>query len=180
VVTGYAFFWKKATFERAFGFLDQLKTERLATFSSVTAKVRIDGIDEQRRACTVQPQMMAKIVVDQTQHGHRPRVRRRDDHAQVGQPVKKHPHVDIAIVGSGDDCRSVFDPIPARRFQLLKLLYDDFLHFVLTKRDYEAGSKQQTATEQSPSSNSLCPGTSPSRPSTSRYGAGVHTKRIAA
>jgi hypothetical protein len=40
VVAGYAFFWKKATFERAFGFLDQLKAESLETFNSVTTSLR--------------------------------------------------------------------------------------------------------------------------------------------
>ena len=50
VVAGYAFFWKKATFERAFGFLEQLKAESLAAFNSVTISLRIDGMDELRKA----------------------------------------------------------------------------------------------------------------------------------
>ncbi|ORM38085.1 hypothetical protein BFL43_01440 [Williamsia sp. 1135] len=58
--------------------------------------------------------------------------------------VHAHPHIDIDVVGAGEDCRLVFDPSPARRFQILKLLDDDFLRSVLTEREYEAGSKVQT------------------------------------
>jgi hypothetical protein len=61
--------------------------------------------------------------------------------------IENHPHVDIATVGQGRQRKLVFDPTPARRFQLLKLLDDNFLHSMLTERDYEAGSKQQTAAE---------------------------------
>ena len=58
--------------------------------------------------------------------------------------IEQHPHVDIDVVGSGSSRELVFDPRPARRFQILKLLDDDFLHSVLTERDYEAGSKVRT------------------------------------
>ncbi|MBI5341590.1 MAG: DUF4868 domain-containing protein [Mycolicibacterium rufum] len=147
VVAGYAFFWKKATFERAFGFLDQLKAESLATFNAVTTSLKIDGIDELRKACTTQPQMMAKMSSIKRSMDADPEYAAAMTMPKLVNYVEEHPHVDIAIVGSGNDRRFVFNPSPARRFQLLKLLDDDFLHSVLTKRDYEAGSKQQTATE---------------------------------
>lgn len=147
VVAGYAFFWKKATFERAFGFLDQLNAESFATFNSVTTSLKIDGIDELRKACTSQPQMMAKMSSIKRSMDADPEYAAAMTMPKLVKYVKEHPHVDIAIVGSGRDRRFVFDPSPARRFQLLKLLDDDFLHSVLTKRDCEAGSKQQTATE---------------------------------
>lgn len=146
VVAGYAFFWKKATFERAFGFLDQLKAESLATFNSVTTSLKIDGIDELRKACTSQPQMMAKMSSIKRSMDTDPGYAAAMTMSKLIDYVKGHPHVDIAIVGSGGDRKFVFDPSPARRFQLLKLLDDDFLHSVLTERDYEAGSKLQTAT----------------------------------
>jgi Domain of unknown function (DUF4868) len=147
VVAGYAFFWKKATFERAFGFLEQLKAESLATFNSVTTSLRIDGMDELRKACTTQPQMMAKMSSIKRNMDADPEYAAAMTMPKLIDYVKKHPHVDIAIVGSESRSRFVFDPTPARRFQLLKLLDDDFLYSVLTKRDYEAGSKQLTVTE---------------------------------
>jgi len=147
VVAGYAFFWKKATFERAFGFLDQLKAESLATFNSVTISLKIDGIEDLRKACTSQPQMMAKMSSIKRSMDTDPEYAAAMTMPRLIDYVKQHPHVDIAIVGSGSGRRFVFDPSPARRFQLLKLLDDDFLHSVLTKRDYEAGSKQQTVAD---------------------------------
>jgi hypothetical protein len=58
--------------------------------------------------------------------------------------IKQHQHVKIDIVGTGADSRLVFDPQPTRRWQIVKLLDDDFLRSVLTDREYEAGSKTQT------------------------------------
>lgn len=55
--------------------------------------------------------------------------------------IEEHPHVDIEIAGSGIDRELVFDPKPAQRFQIVKLLDDDFLRSVLTQREYEANSK---------------------------------------
>lgn len=147
VVAGHAFFWKKATFERAFGFLDQLKAESLATFNSVTTGLKIDGIDELRKACTSQPQMMAKMSSIKRSMDADPEYAAAMTMPKLIDYVTQHPHVDIAIIGGGSDRKFVFDPSPAKRFQLLKLLDDDFLHSVLTERDYEAGSKQQTAAD---------------------------------
>lgn len=60
VIGGYAFFAKKATFERAFGFLEELRAESPTTFNAVTNNLRVAGMDKLRAACTSQPQMMAK------------------------------------------------------------------------------------------------------------------------
>jgi hypothetical protein len=48
VVSGHAFFWKKSTIERAFGFLDKLKAESLADFNAVTTHLRRRGVRHQR------------------------------------------------------------------------------------------------------------------------------------
>ena len=48
VVSGHAFFWKKSTIERAFGFLDKLKAESLANFNAVTTHLRRRGVRHQR------------------------------------------------------------------------------------------------------------------------------------
>jgi predicted nucleic acid-binding protein len=46
-----------------------------------------------------------------------------------------------AITGTGKNRSLVFSPTPATRFQIVKLLDDDYLRSVLTDRDYQAGSK---------------------------------------
>lgn len=146
VIGGFAFFAKKPTFERAFGFIEELKKESLATFKAVTSTLNIKGIDELEAACTSQPQMMAKMSSIK---------RSMDDDSSYATAmtmekllkyIDEHPQVDIEVVEENGDKLLVFDPSPRRRFQIVKLLDDDFLHSVLTARDYEAGSKTQTAT----------------------------------
>lgn len=144
VIDGYAFFRKKATFEQAFGFLDKLKAESLSTFSAVTSKLKIQGMDALQAACTSQPQMMAKMSSIKRSMDGDSAYAEAMTMPRLIKYIEDHPHVDVDIVGSGDDRQLVFDPVPKRRFQILKLLDDDFLHSVLTARDYEAGSKIQT------------------------------------
>jgi hypothetical protein len=144
VIDGFAFFTKKPTFERAFGFLEELRRQSRSTFAAVTSKLHIDGMDRLRDACTSQPQMMAKMASIKRSMDADP-----DYAAAMTMPrlidyIETHPHVHIDIVGTGTDRRLVFDPKPTRRFQIVKLLDDDFLRSVLTDREYEAGSKTQT------------------------------------
>lgn len=144
VIDGFAFFDKKSTFERAFGFLDKLRAESLTTFNAVTAGLRIEGLDQLRAACTSQVQMMSKMSSIKRSMDSDPAYASAMTTSNLIDYIENHPHVDIDIVGSGAHRKIVFDPKPKRRFQILKLLDDDFLHSVLTKRDYEAASKQQT------------------------------------
>ncbi len=144
VMDGYAFFTKKLTFERAFGFLDQLKTESLRTFQTVTSNLAIEGMEALARACTSQSQMMAKMSSIRRNLEADSEYAAAMSMANLLKYIESHPHVDIDIIGTGADRRMVFDPRPARRFQILKLLDDDFLRSVLTEREYEASSKTQS------------------------------------
>lgn len=146
VIEGFGFFTKKATFERAFGFLDKLRAESLTTFNSVTAGLKVEGLDELRAACTSQVQMMSKMSSIKRSMDSDSDYANAMTMPNLIRYIEKHPHVDIDIVGKGDERKLVFDPRPARRFQILKLLDDDFLYSILTKRDYESGSKQQATT----------------------------------
>lgn len=146
VIDGFAFFRRKATFENAFGFLDKLKAESLSTFNTVTGELKIEGLDALRAACTSQPQMMAKMSSIKRSLDDDPHYAQAMTMPKLIDYIEQHPHVDITIAGAGEDRKLVFDPIPRRRFQILKLLDDDFLHSILTTRDYEAGSKVQTST----------------------------------
>lgn len=141
VLLGQAFFFLKATFERAFGFLDQLRATSAATFDSVTKDLRIDGMQELRKACTSQPQMMAKMASIRRSMDEDPSYAAAMTMPRLLAYVAANPAVNIEISGTGDDRALVFNPAIATRFQLVKLLDDDYLHSVLTDRDYEAGSK---------------------------------------
>jgi hypothetical protein len=144
VIDGFAFFTKKPTFERAFGFLEQLQKQSLATFKAVTSNLRIDGMDKLREACTSQPQMMAKMASIKRSMDDDPDYADSMSMEKIIAYIKQNQHVKIDIVGTGADSRLVFDPQPTRRWQIVKLLDDDFLRSVLTDREYEAGSKTQT------------------------------------
>ena len=146
VIDGFAFFRKKATFERAFGFLEELKNTSLSTFNAVTSQLTIQGMDDLRAACTSQPQMMAKMSSIKRSMDEDQAYAQAMTMSNLIAYIEQHPHVEIEIAGTGSDRQLVFDPSPKRRFQILKLLDDDFLHSVLTARDYEANSKSQTAT----------------------------------
>lgn len=146
VIGGYAFFAKKPTFERAFGFVEELKKESLTTFKAVTKTLKIKGIDELEAACTRQPQMMAKMASIKRNMDDDPSYAKAMTMKKLLKYIDGHPQVDIEVVEENGDKLLVFDPSPRRRFQIVKLLDDDFLHSVLTARDYEAGSKTQTAT----------------------------------
>lgn len=144
VVRGHAFFFKKPTFERAFGFYAELKAASAATFDRVTAGLKIRGLDELKKACTSQTQMMAKMASIQRSMEDDAAYAASMTMANLITHIEQHPHVRIDIVGSGNNRELVFDPALERRFQILKLLDDDFLRSVLTSREYEAGSKVPT------------------------------------
>jgi hypothetical protein len=141
VIAGHAFFFRRATFERAFGFLDALRKESGTTFDTVTSALRISGLDELRAACTSQPQMMAKMASIRRSMDEDPDYAAAMTMPKLLRYIDAHPEVNIEITRTGTDRSLVFDPSPTTRFQILKLLDDDYLRSVLTHREYEAGSK---------------------------------------
>jgi len=141
VIAGHAFFFLKPTFERAFGFLEQLKKASAATFKSVTSGLRITGMAELRAACTNQPQMMAKMASIRRSMDEDPAYAEAMTMPKLLDYIEAHPEVNIEIAGTGRHRSLIFNPTPATRFQIVKLLDDDYLRSVLTDRDYEAGSK---------------------------------------
>jgi len=141
VIAGHAFFFLKATFERAFGFLDELKKTSAATFDSVTTGLHITGMAELRAACTSQPQMMAKMASIRRSMDEDPAYAAAMTMPKLLAYIEDNPAVNIEVTGTGRNRSLVFNPAPATRFQIVKLLDDDYLRSVLTNRDYEAGSK---------------------------------------
>ena len=55
--------------------------------------------------------------------------------------AEDHPECGVEIAGTGDSAQLVFHNDPQRRFKILKLLDDDYLHSELTALEYEANSK---------------------------------------
>jgi hypothetical protein len=141
VIDRYAFFFAKTRFEQAFGFLGELKKASGETFDAVTKKLRINGIEDLRKACISQPQMMAKMASIRRSMRDDARYKDAMTMPKLVAFIKGHPTIDIQIEGRGINQRLVFDSAPATRFKILNLLDDDYLSSTLTQLDYEANSK---------------------------------------
>jgi hypothetical protein len=141
VVGGFAFFTSKSTFERAFGFLDELQRTSADTFDRVTAALRIEGADALRAAATSNPQMMAKMASIKRSLDDDPGYAESMTMRRLVRFVQSHPDLGIDVTGTGATQSLVFDPSPAKRFRILNLLNDDYLKSVLTEREYEVNSK---------------------------------------
>jgi hypothetical protein len=146
VVRGYAFFTSKSSFERAFGFLEQLQRTSAETFDRVTEQLKIDGADALRASATSNPQMMAKMASIRRTMDDDPGYAEAMTMRRLVSFVRRHPDVGIEITGSGAAQALVFDPSPAKRFRILNLLNDDYLKSVLTDREYEVTSKVRRST----------------------------------
>jgi hypothetical protein len=143
-VSGYAFFFTKTRFEQAFGFLEQLQRASGETFDAVTSKLRIEGLEALRAACTSQPQMMAKMASIRRSMEQDPAYAKAMSMQRLVDFVHSHPQLAIEVEGVGASARLVFNPSPPTRFKILNLLDDDYLRSVITERDYEASSKVRT------------------------------------
>lgn len=140
-VNGVAFFEHKSTFERAFGFLDQLRATSAETFDQVTANLRIRGLEKMKAACTKQSQMMAKMASIRRSMDEDPDYAAAMTMDRLVAFVRDRDYIDVEIALEGDAEVLVYRDDVRNRFQILKLLDDDYLHSVLTERDYESGSK---------------------------------------
>jgi hypothetical protein len=58
--------------------------------------------------------------------------------------VRMNPGCGVDLVGSGPTASLAYDNTPQKRFKILNLLDDDFLHSQLTELEYEANSKSRT------------------------------------
>lgn len=140
VAGGVALFTGKAAFEKMFDLVAELRRSSAATFASVTRDLRIEGLAELEAACTSQPAMMAKMASVQRRLDSDTGYREAMTMDRVVEFVLAHPETEVEVTGTGDDARLVFRS-DRRRYKILKLLDDDYLHSLLTSRSYEANDK---------------------------------------
>lgn len=140
VVGGVALFTGKAVFEKMFDLVAELRRSSAATFASVTRDLRIEGLAQLETACTSQPAMMAKLASVQRRLDSDPGYREAMTMDRVVEFVLAHPETEVEVLGTGADARLVFRS-DHRRYKILKLLDDDYLHSLLTRRSYEANDK---------------------------------------
>lgn len=137
----FIYFSNRHTFERSFGFLESLRARAADTFTLVTRDLKIDGFDELRRAATTDINMMAKMASIRRKLDSNPRYATAMTMGNLLKFIDSNPHVDVPIVGTGDNRRLEFHASPSTRWKILKLLDDDFLKSGLTFLDYEVDSK---------------------------------------
>ncbi|MBF4514151.1 DUF4868 domain-containing protein [Plantibacter sp. VKM Ac-2885] len=142
-IDGTAFFTHKPTFERAFGFFEQLRAASGETFEAVTAELRIRGMEQMKAACMKQPQMMAKMASIRRSMNSDPGYAAAMTMERLVAFVRERDYIDVEIATEDGEEVLVYKDDVVHRFQILKLLDDDYLHSVLTERDYESGSKVQ-------------------------------------
>jgi hypothetical protein len=141
IISDVAFFRDRASFQRLFGYLDELRQQADTTFTEVTTDLRIDGLDQMRAAVTTSPAMLGKMASIQRKLDQYPQYRAALTMPRLKEFVDKHPECGVEIVGDGDDARFAFRNDPQHRFKILKLLDDDYLRSELTALEYESNSK---------------------------------------
>jgi hypothetical protein len=144
VAAGTAIFDKKSTFERAFGFLEELKANSKAVFATVTKDLRIEGLADLERACTSAIPMMNKMASIARSITEDQAYASAMTMSNLVNFIRANPGCEVEVRGSGHAAMLVYDNTSQKRFKILNLLDDDFLRSDLTKRDYEASSKTRT------------------------------------
>lgn len=141
VVDDIAFFRNRASFQRLFGFLEELKEKAAETFAAITADLRIAGIEEMAIAVTSTTNMLGKMASIQNKVATIPQYRDALTMPKLVAFIKEHPECEVAVIGEGDAAQLVFSQDYQHRFKILKLLDDDYLRSELTDLEYDANSK---------------------------------------
>lgn len=138
---GFIFFTKKGQFERTFKFLDEMKKQAGRTFDEVIGPLRIEGIEEFRKAATNDMNMAAKMSSIKRKLDNHPTYRKALTMANLLKFLERNPDIGIETTGKGSRRSLVFRTKPSSRFKILKLLDDDFLASELTTLAYPVDSK---------------------------------------
>jgi hypothetical protein len=138
---GFVFFTKKGQFERAFKFLQEMKKQAGQTFDEVISTLRIEGMDDFRRAATNDINMATKMASIKRKLDAHPKYRRALTMSNLLRFLDRNPDIGIETTGTGNRRALVFRTKPSSRFKILKLLDDDFLASELTTLSYLVDSK---------------------------------------
>jgi hypothetical protein len=132
---GYFFIFNKRAFEKLFQYYEELRANAENTVNLVTKHIPISNLTEFKTACTTQVRFMDKlasvsrspyltsITIDQI------------------KAVIKEFDLSVPIVEEDGLEKIVFEKAPQKRWEILKLLDDDYLRSVMTNEKYAANSK---------------------------------------
>ena len=127
----------KNAFVTAFRIIKDLRSKVDSNLDTVTANVSIQNEHAFRKACKGSPAMISKLA----HAASRPYINdlKMNDLVEVINEFD----LDIDIVGSGNDCKLVFDDTFGKQWPILKLFDDDYLGSMMTDEKYEVNSKTQ-------------------------------------
>lgn len=131
----YLFINNVGNFERIFRYYERLVARAGETVDRILERIPIANAEAFREACTTQTRFMAKLAM----------IAAKPYLANIGIAdlrcaIDEH-HLPVTFVQEDGVQRLRFDPDPARRWIILKLLDDDYLNSVMTHEHYEVNSK---------------------------------------
>lgn len=121
-------------FERIFQYFEALQKTAKQTIASVSVHLPIINLNDFKQACLGNPLMLSKLA----------QIAKKPYLASVTMNDIKRTIKDFALqieITPNDEL--VFDPSPAKRWLILKLLGDDYLGSTMTKLKYASTSKIQ-------------------------------------
>lgn len=120
------------------------KSQRLAkqTLRSVTSNIVIDGYSKLEEAVAEDPTLRAKMAYVARIIQEAPEYADHLTTERLVNFVEDNPVYEILTTQKQGEKCLIFDTSPQHRHKIPRLLADDYLHSLLTERDYEAGSKQ--------------------------------------
>lgn len=128
--------------QQQFGSSSRAQTLALQTFDDVLAVLPIRGIETFREAATSEPAMMAKLASISRALTAHPELAEKMTIEGLSRFLSQRPDIPIEIVTEDGKPKFVFDNRPQHRWNILKLVADDFLESALSGLQYESGSKQ--------------------------------------
>ncbi len=133
VFKGTVFIINKRNYRSIFDLLERIQREAGDAADALQEVIPIDNFDEFKAACCSQTTMADKLI----------EVSKRDyfTSLSVGKllPIINEFHLNVEITADGTSL--VFDPRPAGRWHILRLIDDDYLRSTLTEHRYEVNSK---------------------------------------
>jgi Domain of unknown function (DUF4868) len=132
---GYLFIHNVGSFQRIFGYFEELRARANATVDVVLAQIPVSNAEAFRTNCTGQLQMMSKLA----------QIARKPYLARVTMQDMRRAiddfHLDVQIVQENGQEKLLFEGSLEKRWLILKLLDDNYLGSTMTHEKYEVNSK---------------------------------------
>jgi hypothetical protein len=137
---GVALVINQTRFERSLGFVAQAQTLARDTLTTLTTRLAIANVDDFVATASSDLNMIAKVRGIAERVVSNPAYAAAMSTERVIQFAEDN-NIEIDVEEADGQPQLVFHAEPARRWRILKLLDDDYLHSQLTEADYEVNSK---------------------------------------